>query len=1182
MGKKRLLPLPSTNIEQENSSFSSCKNVEYEIIDERFQNDHRSKQQNGSNSNNSYELRSGTKKARLEKPDENDMLRDSPFVRRSRRSERISESNGQLITPKGLNGNTNGPAIGRRKENNNNGKQTAAAAAEKNNGIKMDGQKGNERGKLETKEAEKKEEEEEGTTAQSSSEEEDEEEEEKKHQKQQQQEEEEDDSVEEEQNELNRRYSFRRNREKFSNQREHRRGRRPMRSCRLESAQSVAFVSDVCKKYNNNNSSTRNSFEAAAGIPRLPSNPVLDRRHSKYEKRRHRHRRLDRCSSSSSSGSTSDDSSSTSVNGGGEGTKRNHSMRKDLKDEANFEQRKLKSLLKGRQELMPINLSGKDIQTNLAQMAREKVRQTNTKSSCADIDPMHIELDTGFKQVGGLTQHIHSLKEIVLFPMLYSHLFERFKIQPPKGILFHGPPGTGKTLLARALARECDQTGAGKIAFFMRKGADCLSKWVGESERQLRLLFDQAFRMRPSIIFFDEVDGLAPVRTSRQDQIHSSIVSTLLALMDGLDARGEVIVIGATNRLDSIDPALRRPGRFDRELAFELPDANGRRAILRIHTEPWGESRPDEELLDWLAEQTSGYCGADLKALCTESVLVAMRECFPHMYISSEKLKLDPAKIRIKKTHFSDALHSVKPSAKRASPFHAQMPGHCCRVSFIDTFVDHLVAKCVPRGYSKRQNLDNLYETELERVVLALKTRPIVPNARLLLHGHGPLGQSTHFLPVLVNRVDHLPLFCLSVETIFAGPATPEENIAQIVGRALRTVGQHGSVQALMLLPDLDMVESVLPTGTWKMLISSLNAFSGFVSVLLFASVQKLYTQCSHDIQQLFNAPNSFVEIKPPDRSEITKYFDSLFEGARKKPMRFDLRDYPTPPKAKIEESVTRKFTASECAELEKDYQQMLRQFRIFLRDLLRQIIREPRFKCFHLPVDKTDAEDYYEIVKQPMCLSQMMGNIDLSLYASKDAFAKDIQLIRNNAIEYNPDTDMDSKQIRHAANALVDMTEALFSMEMDDDFPTKLEEARKLVEEAKRWTEKMETAEKDDGTENGGREKNIVPSTVEEDERRGEVGTETQRQFDDEGHSGGKKKGTDRSPTPPAFILDMEQLQDVVKQATDKARICSWGVPQIECLGVQLCQIVDQFSGEWDRSELIEKMKKCVDAFVL
>lgn len=155
-------------------------------------------------------------------------------------------------------------------------------------------------------------------------------------------------------------------------------------------------------------------------------------------------------------------------------------------------------------------------------------------------------------------------------------------------------------------------------AFFMRKGADCLSKWVGEAERQLRLLFEEAKASQPSIIFFDEIDGLAPVRSSKQDQIHASIVSTLLALMDGMDGRGQVVVIGATNRPDAVDPALRRPGRFDREFYFGLPTVDAREKILSIMTRKWagwGEDDGEEvkERLRGLAAMTKGYGGADLR-----------------------------------------------------------------------------------------------------------------------------------------------------------------------------------------------------------------------------------------------------------------------------------------------------------------------------------------------------------------------------------------------------------------------------------------------------------------------------------------------------------------------------------------------------------------------------------------
>lgn len=157
---------------------------------------------------------------------------------------------------------------------------------------------------------------------------------------------------------------------------------------------------------------------------------------------------------------------------------------------------------------------------------------------------MAIDSSVNWDSIGGLQSHIRALKEMVLFPLLYPELYSRLGITPPRGVLFYGPPGTGKTLVARALANTCSQGGQ-RVSFFMRKGADILSKWVGEAERQLRLLFDQAYKMQPSIIFFDEIDGLAPVRSSRQDQIHNSIVSTLLALLDGLDSRGNIVVIGA-------------------------------------------------------------------------------------------------------------------------------------------------------------------------------------------------------------------------------------------------------------------------------------------------------------------------------------------------------------------------------------------------------------------------------------------------------------------------------------------------------------------------------------------------------------------------------------------------------------------------------------------------------------
>lgn len=295
--------------------------------------------------------------------------------------------------------------------------------------------------------------------------------------------------------------------------------------------------------------------------------------------------------------------------------------------------------------------------------ATPNVGKVKNQKALADADPLGVNLSVNFDQVGGLKGHIDKLKEMVQLPLLYPELFLKFHVTPPRGVLFHGPPGTGKTLLARALANSVSSNGK-KISFYMRKGADALSKWVGEAEKQLRLLFEEARRTQPSIIFFDEIDGLAPVRSSKQEQIHASIVSTLLALMDGMDGRGQVIVIGATNRPDNIDPALRRPGRFDREFYFPLPDLEGRRSIIDIHTKDWGLG---DGFKTALAERTKGYGGADIRALCTEAALNSIQRAYPQIYSSQEKLVVNPDQIAVHATDFMLSIKDMIPSSERST-----------------------------------------------------------------------------------------------------------------------------------------------------------------------------------------------------------------------------------------------------------------------------------------------------------------------------------------------------------------------------------------------------------------------------------------------------------------------------------------------------------------------------------
>ncbi|XAR68307.1 hypothetical protein NMG60_11003390 [Bertholletia excelsa] len=246
----------------------------------------------------------------------------------------------------------------------------------------------------------------------------------------------------------------------------------------------------------------------------------------------------------------------------------------------------------------------------------------------------------GWESVAGLQDVIQCMKEVVILPLLYPEFFSNMGLTPPRGVLLHGYPGTGKTLVVRALIGSCAR-GDKRIAYFARKGADCLGKYVGDAERQLRLLFQVAEKSQPSIIFFDEIDGLAPCRTRQQDQTHNSVVSTLLALLDGLKSRGSVVVIGATNRPDAVDPALRRPGRFDREIYFPLPTVEDRAAILSLHTQRWPKPITGP-VLDWIARKAVGFAGADLQALCTQAAIIALRRNCPFQEVLSAAEKKAP------------------------------------------------------------------------------------------------------------------------------------------------------------------------------------------------------------------------------------------------------------------------------------------------------------------------------------------------------------------------------------------------------------------------------------------------------------------------------------------------------------------------------------------------------------
>ncbi|WP_396612824.1 CDC48 family AAA ATPase [Haloferax sp. S1W] len=315
-----------------------------------------------------------------------------------------------------------------------------------------------------------------------------------------------------------------------------------------------------------------------------------------------------------------------------------------------------------------------------------------------------------YEDIGGLDDELDLVREMIELPLSEPEVFAHLGIEPPKGVLLHGPPGTGKTLIAKAVANEVNAT------FITISGPEVLSKYKGESEEKLREVFQEARERGPSIVFFDEIDSIASKRDDGGD-LESRVVGQLLSLMDGLDARGDVVVIGATNRVDSLDPALRRGGRFDREIEIGVPNETGRREILEVHTRPMPLA--DDVDVDRLASRTHGFVGADLESLAKEAAMTALRRA------RREDASAPMSELTVTRADFEAAMASVEPSAMR-----------------------EYVAEQPTKGFEAVGGLDDVKQTLERAVTWPLTYAPLFeaaatdPPTGLLLHGPPGTGKT--------------------------------------------------------------------------------------------------------------------------------------------------------------------------------------------------------------------------------------------------------------------------------------------------------------------------------------------------------------------------------------------------------------------------------------------------------
>lgn len=473
------------------------------------------------------------------------------------------------------------------------------------------------------------------------------------------------------------------------------------------------------------------------------------------------------------------------------------------------------------------------------------------------VPEMEMPSRTTYEDIGGLDDEIKRIREMVELPLRHPEIFQRLGIDPPKGVLLHGPPGGGKTLLARAVANESDAN------FYAINGPEIMSKFYGESEARMRKMFEDAEKNAPSILFIDEIDAIAPKRGEVTGEVERRVVAQLLASMDGLKGRGNVIVIGATNRPDALDPALRRPGRFDREIEIGIPDTEGRLEILQIHTR--GMPLAEDVELKRFSEITHGYTGADLAALSREAAMKALRRYLPQIDLEEKRIPHEVLdQMEVTNDDILDAFREVTPTAMREV--------------FIET--PNVGWEDVGGLEDVKQNLREAVEWPLKKPEI-FKRLGITPPKGILLHG--PPGCGKTLLAKAVATESEANFISIRGPEIFSKWVGESEKAIREIFRKARM-----AAPSIIFFDEFDSLVPQRGTG-----ISDSRVTERVISQLL-TEIDGLLTLQNVVVLAATNRPDIIdPAVLRPGRFDRRVYVPPPDEGARLKIIQIKTKDMP-------------------------------------------------------------------------------------------------------------------------------------------------------------------------------------------------------------------------------------------------------------------------------------------------